>query len=84
MCVVNAVYHCCIQYPIEYQQLDKQLDQLDTVLNAMEEKNTDLHDKTMLFLMEARKLREEQERQNEGLEQQTETKTTDSENSETK
>lgn len=43
---------------IEYEQLDKQLDQLDTVLTSLEKRNDNLHEQALLFLEEARKMRE--------------------------
>lgn len=48
---------------IEYQQLDKQLDQIDSILNVLEEKNDHLQEQAMKFLVEARKMREEQEKE---------------------
>ena len=55
----------CIVFPfIEYVQLDKQLDQLDNVLSVLEERNDTLHEKAVQFLLEAKQVREEQEKEN--------------------
>ena len=55
-------------FSIEYLQLDRQLNQLDAVLTVLEEKNDKLHEEAIQFLLEARKMREEQEKERQTVE----------------
>ena len=48
---------------LEYTQLDKQLDSLDAVLTVLEERRDHLHEEVVKLLLEARQVREEQERE---------------------
>ena len=66
MCIVTCLtpLYNVLCFPfIEYVQLDKQLDQLDNVLSVLEERNDTLHEKAVQFLLEAKQVREEQEKE---------------------
>ena len=48
---------------VEYQQLDRQLDNLDEALTVLEDRRDKLHEDMVKLLKEAKQSREEQEKE---------------------
>ena len=68
-------------FTLEYTQLDKQLDSLDTALTVLEERRDHLHEEVVKLLLEARQVREEQERERQLEEEPKKTDKNDTESS---